>query len=77
MENPAVDDGGEGQQCTRKIINEARQIAGKVDDDQVKKKIMSRSEKAEQLCNELDEMFKQGLADTENVRVCSVLRLDI
>jgi len=68
MENPAVDDGGEGQQCTRKIINEARQIAGKVDDDQVKKKIMSRSEKAEQLCNELDEMFKQGLADTENAR---------
>ena len=67
MDNPAINDGGDGQQCSRKIISEAREIATKVDDDGVKSKLMSKSEKCEQLCNELDEMFKAGLAETEKV----------
>ena len=69
MENPGVDDNGEGQKSARKIISEARQIAGKVEDDGVKRKMVGRTQKAEQLCNELDEMFKQGLAESEQVRV--------
>jgi len=68
MDNPAINDGGDGQQCSRKIISEAREIATKVDDDGVKSKLMSKSEKCEQLCNELDEMFKAGLAETEKAR---------
>ena len=70
MDNPDADDQGQGLVATRAIMGEARKLAQSVQDPRVRAVIVDKAAECEKLCNELDEMMRNGMAGTPQVSFC-------
>ena len=64
LEDPSVNDGGQGIKTARSLIADARRLAGDAKDATIRNKLLQKASECEKLCNELDDLQRRGLGDS-------------
>ncbi|XP_076808148.1 vinculin-like [Clavelina lepadiformis] len=68
LEDPSVNDGGQGIMAARSVIADARSLAGETKDKDLRKKLLQSASECEKLCNELDDLQRRGLGDSPRAK---------
>lgn len=68
LDDPAVNDGGQGIKTARSVIADARRLASDVKDPVTRDKLFQKASEIEKLVNELDELQRRGLGDSPRAR---------
>ena len=64
LDDPSVNDGGQGLKTARSLIADARRLASDVKDATIRNKLLQKAAECEKLCNELDDLQRRGLGDS-------------
>jgi len=69
LDDVSVKDDGQGMTAIRGIIGDARKVAEQTDDPQKAAKLREKAAECEALCNQLDDLIRQGAGDTRKVNI--------
>ena len=68
LEDPSVNDGGQGIKTARGMIADARRLASDAKNATIRNKLLEKAAECEKLCNELDDLQRRGLGDSPRAR---------
>ena len=68
LDDPSVNDGGDGIKAARSLIADARRLASDAKDATIRNKLFQKAAECEKLCNELDDLQRRGLGDSPRAK---------